>query len=154
MKKVLLVFVLALVAFTAKAQLYVGGGVGFTAAGPSFAISPEVGYSFNDNMAAGAALNFGIGNGFFDFEVNPYFRMYFLDWGNVRFFADAHFNFSVISFNGGSTTTWGIGVRPGIAFPVNDRFSIVTHIMQLGYYNGGFDFSLNTGSTIGIYYNF
>ena len=154
MKKALLVIALVFMALTAKAQLYVGGGIAFTAAGPQFALTPEVGYNINDNMAAGLALGFGFGNGIFDFTIDPYFRYYFLDWGPARFFADANFRFVVESMQGQSGTAWGIGIRPGIAFDIDDHFSIVTHIMQLGYYYNAFSFNFNAGSSIGLYYNF
>ena len=154
MKKALLVIALVFMALTAKAQLYVGGGIGFSAAGPQFGFYPEVGYNFNDNMAAGLPLGFAFGNGMFDFSIDPYFRYYFADWGPARFFADANFKFLVESMQGQSATGWGIGIRPGIAFDINDRFSIVTHIVTLGYYYNAFTFNLNTGSTIGLYYNF
>lgn len=155
MKKALLVIALVFMALTAKAQLYVGGAIGFTSAGPAFVLSPELGYDINDNMAVGGALGFEFGNGVFEFDIAPYFRYYFADWGDVRFFADAQFEFAVVNVNGAGTgTRWGVGIRPGIAFPVNDRFSLVAHVMQIGYYNNAFAFNFNTGSSIGLFYNF
>lgn len=72
MKK--LFFVLAasalmmLASTTAKAQLYFGGSIGFTTSsmktegnttsGVSFKLAPEVGYQFNDRMAAGGTISF------------------------------------------------------------------------------------------------
>lgn len=154
MKKVLLVLVLALMALTAKAQLYVGGSLGFSAAGPQFALSPELGYEFGNNMAVGSSLTFRFANSFFDFMIDPYFRYYFAEWGPARFFADASFNFTVESGGGQSGTGWGVGINPGVAFKINDRFSMVTHIMQLGYYYNAFRFNLNPGSSIGLFYSF
>lgn len=54
---------------TAKAQLYFGGSIGLTTStmkspdntttsGVSFKLSPEVGYQFNDKMAAGGTLSY------------------------------------------------------------------------------------------------
>ena len=53
-----------------------------------------------------------------------------------------------------STSTWGIGVRPGIAVSLTDSWSLVAHVARLGYYGGAFGFNLNTGSSIGVYYAF
>lgn len=157
MKKVILVLVLAMMAFTAKAQLYVGGGLGFvgTGAGAAFSIAPEVGYGFNDNMAAGASIGLGISSGLTQLSVDPYFRYYFAELGPVRFFGDAHFNFTHIMQSGEpGVSTWGIGVRPGLAVDLTDRWSIVAHVASLGYYQGTFQFTLNSGSILGVYYSF
>ena len=157
MKKVILVIVLAMMAFTAKAQLYVGGGLSFigNGAGASFTIAPEVGYNINDNMAVGGSIGLGLESGETILSVDPYFRFYFLEVGPVRFFGDANFNLSNIWETGEpSRTTWGIGVRPGLAVNLTDNWSIVAHVASLGYYGGTFGFTLNTGSVLGVYYCF
>ena len=157
MKKVILVLVLAMMAFTAKAQLYVGGGLSFigTGAGAAFSIAPEVGYNINDNMAVGGSIGLGLESGETVLSVDPYFRFYFAEVGPVRFFGDAHFNLSNVWETGEPTvTTWGIGVRPGLAVNLTDNWSIVAHVASLGYYRGTFGFPLNTGSTLGVYYCF
>lgn len=162
MKKTLLVLVLALMAFTAKAQLYVGGSIQFVGASGGtalFGIAPEVGYNFNDNMAVGSSVGLLFANGGTLLAIDPYFRYYFVDWGPARFFADAHINFTT-QFNGGSS--WGLGIRPGIAVDVDSHFSIVTHIAKIGYYGGGFLAGINSSiagilslePTIGVYYSF
>ena len=161
MKKFFVIIALSLVALSAKAQVYVGGGIAFqgeAAKGESaavFAIAPEVGYSFNDTMAAGISLGLGFGGGATVLSLDPYFRYFFADWGPVRFFADANFNFTNVSQQqGASSSGWGIGVMPGIAVPINNNWSVVGHIAKLGYYNGVFSFNLNGGTGIGIYYQF
>ncbi len=160
MKKVILVLVLAMMAFTAKAQLYVGGGVLFTSNfgfdSPVLGLTPEVGYNFNDNMAVGTSLGFAFGSGMFQFSIDPYFRYYFIEWGIARFFGDAHFHFGLES----GIAKWGIGIRPGVAFPINDRFSVVAHLIQLGYYRDAFTFDLNYTPfysftpKVGVFYSF
>lgn len=161
MKKVILVLVLAMMAFTAKAQLYVGGGLSFigNGAGASFTIAPEVGYNINDNMAVGGSIGFGLDAEELTLSVDPYFRFYFAEIGPVRFFGDAHFNytFNHITEPGEpvmNVSTWGIGVRPGLAVNLTDNWSIVAHVASLGYYGGKFGFTLNTGCTLGVYYCF
>lgn len=157
MKKILVILALSLVALSAKAQVYVGGGLSFVGAGKSatFAIAPEAGYSFDDNMAAGLSLGLGFSKGETAFSLDPYFRFYFAELGPIRFFGDAHFNFTHVMESGeAGESTWGIGVRPGISVNITDNWSIVAHVAQLGYYQGVFGLLLNTGSTIGVYYAF
>ena len=91
MKKVLLVLVLTLMAFTSKAQLYTGGSIQFLGVGNGdavFGVAPEVGYSFNPKMAVGTSLGLLFGGGG-ALSIDPYFRYHFVNWGPVRFFADA-----------------------------------------------------------------
>lgn len=163
MKKVFLVIALVLMAFTAKAQLYVGGSIQFTGAGDGgavFGVAPEVGYSFNPKMAVGTSLGLLFGSGGGALSIDPYFRYHFIEWGPARIFADAHFNFSTAFKGGGSS--WGIGIRPGIAVDVDDHFSLVTHIMRIGYYGGGFVAGINSSLSgifslspfVGVYYTF
>ena len=160
MKKVLVILALSLMAFTAKAQVYVGGTLSFSGSGnqAAFSVAPEAGYYFNDNMAAGASLGLGFSGGVTTFSIDPYFRYYFAELGPVRFFGDGHFNFTNVTVsndNGQSgSSTWGIGVRPGIAVNLNDSWSLVSHVASLGYYGGAFGFHLNPGYAIGVYYKF
>lgn len=155
MKKVLLVLALALVAFTAKAQLYVGGSIAFdTVGGFNINLAPEVGYNLNDDMAVGLAVGLGFGGGT-TVAATPYFRYYFLDWGPAILFADAQFTYQYANYGGGATAnSWGIGICPGIAVPVGGGFSVVTHFARLGYYGGAFGLSFNRGASIGVYYEF
>lgn len=162
MKKVLLVLALTLMAFTAKAQLYTGGSIQFLGVGNDgavFGVAPEVGYSFNQQMAVGTSLGLLFGGGG-ALSIDPYFRYHFVNWGPVRFFADAHLNFST-AFDG-SGAFWGIGVRPGATVNIDDHFSLVTHIMRIGYYGGSFVAGINSSLSgilslspiLGVYYTF
>ena len=156
MKKILVILALSLVALSAKAQVYVGGSLAFAGSGnaAAFSIAPEAGYCFDDSMAAGLSLGLGFGNGATTLSIDPYFRYYFAEVGPVRFFGDAHFNFTHTMAGDASASTWGIGVRPGISVNLTDSWSIVAHVARLGYYGGAFGFNLNTGSSIGVYYAF
>lgn len=156
MKKIIVILALSLVALTAKAQVYVGGGLSFWGSGnaAAFSIAPEAGYCFDDSMAAGLSLGLRFGNGATALSIDPYFRYYFAEVGPVRFFGDAHFNFTHTMAGDASASTWGIGVRPGISVNLTDSWSIVAHVARLGYYGGAFGFNLNTGSSIGVYYAF
>ena len=157
MKKILVILALSLVALSAKAQVYVGGSLAFAGSGKAaaFTIAPEAGYNFDDNMAAGLSLGLGLAKGMTALSIDPYFRYYFAELGPVRFFGDGHFNFThnMVSGQAGEST-WGIGVRPGVAVNLTDSWSIVAHVARLGYYEGAFSFNLNTGSSIGVFYAF
>ena len=83
------------------------------------------------------------------------------EFGRIqRDFADAHFNFSTAFQGDGSS--WGIGIRPGLAVDLNDHFSVVSHFMRIGYYGGGFIAGINSSLTsiftlspiVGVYYSF
>lgn len=161
MKKVLLVLSLALVAFTAKAQFYVGGSLGLQTfnGGSSVNIAPELGYNLNDTMAIGSVLgwNNNGGNGS-EFVIAPYFRYFLADMGPARIFCDALLDLSILSLGGGNTvTTFGVGIAPGIAFPLEEHLSLVGRFGRLGYFNNGFCFQLfpsACGSSLGLYYAF
>ena len=160
MKKVLVILALSLMALTAKAQVYVGGGIAFAGAAANgenvaaFSIAPEVGYQFDDNMAAGLSLGLTFGEGATVLAIDPYFRYFFAEVGPVRFFGDANFNFTNTSFEGASNSTWGVGIMPGLAVDLTDQWSLVAHVAKLGYYGGAFQFALNSGATFGVYYAF
>lgn len=163
MKKLFVILALSLAALTAKAQVYVGGGISFNGAAANgqstanFSVKPEVGYNLDDNMAVGLSVGLGFADGISVFSLDPYFRYYFADWGPLRFFVDGNFNFtntSVKNAENGSHSTWGLGVKPGIAVPVNEKWSVVGHVASLGYYDGTFRFGLNPGYSIGVYYAF
>ena len=86
MKKIFLTLVVALMAVSANAQVYVGGGFGVASTSvdggddvTSYKFVPEVGYSFNDEWAAGVAFGWeGADKGDKEFSVNPYVRFTFV----------------------------------------------------------------------------
>lgn len=160
MKRVLVILALSLMALTAKAQIYVGGGFAASFSSTCTAsIFPEVGYNLDDNMAVGTALGIHFGNGT-AFSVDPYFRYYFVELGPARFFADGHFNFTVgpkytdANDNDYTYTSWGIGIRPGVSFDLGNNFTLITRLAQVGYYGGEFGIKLNPGFVMGLLYSF
>ena len=171
MKKIIVVLALALMAFTAKAQFYVGGSLGLNAipggAGgtttATITLIPEAGYTLNDNMAVGGTIGwsndwrYSAGNDSV-FIVAPYFRYFFLDLGPVRLFADAQLELDFqtnAANNPATTTTFGVGVAPGIAIPVSEHISFVGHLGSFGYYNGSFGLNVDTNNFLaGVYYSF
>lgn len=156
MKKMILAAFVAVVSLTANAQFWVGGEVGFNATkisgvGPSekanqFVIAPEIGYKVNDkidvavligyahaknNQLFNYDLNFVNGNGF---EINPYVRYTFAKAGNFSFFADGGFGYALLHESGDkSYNAWEIAVKPGIAYSLSDKVSLVAHVGAAGW---------------------
>lgn len=189
MKKILMTLVVAAMAVSANAQLYVGGGVGYGSekldvdgaeSVASWKIIPEVGYNFTDDMAVGIAFGWEGSNkgGQKSFEINPYFRYTFFNQGMVSLFADAtvgykhYYSNPTAKINGVSThveeyNVFGAGLKPGVAFNVTEKFSVVAHVGFLGWQqdkwklNGattkknayGFDLDGNN-LTLSLYYKF
>ncbi len=179
MKKILMTIAAAFVATTMSAQIYVGGGIGFQSKSydgnstTSFGITPEVGYTLDENSAIGIGLGFnqsGKDNTKQTvISVNPYYRYKFLKTESVSLFVDGTFSFANQKGDGAldkdyKLNAWSIGVRPGVAVALNDKLSFVSTMGFLGYQSSkpdggkatntfGFDFnSLNLN--FGLYYNF
>lgn len=156
MKKLIVIVALALAAFTANAQVYVGGGVNFLAAGGGTAlvqVSPDFGYILSSNTAVGARLSFDNLNGGTSFDFNPYYRYGFKQFGKVMLFADAELDLLFNNFGGTSTTTFGIGLAPGLLMQLNDHISLYGILGRVGYY-GAFMVNVSTAPRIGFYYHF
>ncbi len=185
MKKILMTMVAAFAAVSMNAQVYVGGELGFTSSKvnggdskTSFKILPEIGYNLDETMSLGIVLGYEQGNATESFEayavndkaksfiINPYLRYNVLKAGNVTFFGDL----SVLYKNqdedrGYKVNTFGVGLKPGIAVALSDKFSFVSHIGFLGWQQSKADsdgakasssigLDLKNNLTFGLYYNF
>lgn len=175
MKKYLLLFALALIAFTANAQVYLGGEVGFwrnsDANRTTFVLHPEVGYNLSDKWALGIGAGFthqyqnGLSaNGL---TADPYARWSFVKFGPVSLFLDM--GFGVASYKvedaDDSKTGWNIGVKPGVRVSLTKKIDFLAHCGFLGYREAddnfapygeqGFGFMLSGYDlSFGINYNF
>lgn len=178
MKKLMLVAVMAIASLTAVAQdWYAGGSVGFWRNASdnqtAFRILPEVGYNISDKVAVGAqfgydysyenAVNVNL------FVIDPYLRYSLFKNDNVNIFVDGgvDLGFGWAKTKGQSSTdtavTYGIGFKPGIAYNISERLSLVAHVGFLGF-QGGNDASqapdqgglMLDGNDLefGVYYNF
>lgn len=151
MKKILLTMAVAVLTVAASAQnrFYAGGSLGYGSNSydgaittSSFSILPEIGYVLNDKMTIGAELGYkSVSNKSHEpvqtdgtFSFNPYFRYTFFSVGKVDVFGDAMFSLGLIShkssYKGSDTSTsnatsLGFYVKPGIAYNLNDKFSLV-----------------------------
>lgn len=170
MKKFFAVIAAAFVAVAAHAQFYAGGTVSFRSGdNGSIVLAPEVGYNLNDEFAVGAVVAFQQQKDWFDaITLNPYVRWTFADWAPLKLFLDGSFAFTSHTNKFGEEKTYSVielGVKPGIALPVNENLSLVAHLGFVGFasaddaiqgmYNDGVvaDFS-SKNLAVGIFYNF
>lgn len=165
MKKVILSLVIAVIALSANAQIYLGGSFGITHDGESkltnFIIAPEVGYNFNEKWAIATEIGFSHYN--LDetssniFFIAPYARYSFFEKNIFRLFIDGGLGFSTAT---GEVNGFQIGFKPGIAIKASEHFSFVAKYGFLGYrdqylLNSVSGLSLSTDDlSIGFHYEF
>lgn len=177
MKRIILSAIVAVCALSANAQFWGGGSVGFDVTDFKGApesqmtlnIAPEVGYSINEKWDAAVALRFGLlnnRNGIKDanvttFEIEPYARYTFAEAGIAKFFVDGYVGFGSYKPKGvDATTSFSVGVRPGVKVALSDDISLVSTFGNLGYetVKDTYDkFGFNVDATtinFGIYFNF
>ena len=142
MKKVFLTLALVLTTVVASAQWYVGGGLGFSKTEDAaknkttaFNINPEVGYKLNDNWTIGGVLGFEMEKDAYKmFTIAPYARYTFLTAGDFSVFADASLEVGIYKPEAGdNTTVWGLGIKPGVAYNIDENWSVAAHVGFLGY---------------------
>ena len=124
MKKIVLSVIVALIAITANAQVYVGGtfGVGSDKVetegtevkNTTFKILPEVGYELNEDWSVGTVVGYEYNKSgdvkTNTFTIAPYARYFFLNSDVVRLFADGGFGFSTSKTKGNDAlNSWNIG---------------------------------------------
>lgn len=142
----------------------------------SVAVLPEIGYNLGDwDFAAQLGLAYSRQKDTAwdtsvhgaSFKFNPFARYTFAWIGNVGFFADLAGQFQTGKFfdpdvagdeiiNG---TLWGVGIKPGVKFVVNERLSVNAALGFFGYKRcHDYEFaglSLNTSNmALGLTYAF
>lgn len=175
MKKTLLATAFALFATAINAQVFVGGGLGFSSSkqedakysNTTFSFTPEVGYVLGDSWSIGLPISINTSKsaiekaldreGTTSWSVAPYARYTFFSSGVLSCFVDG-----VLGFSGekDDDTTVSLAVCPGVAVSVADNVSVVTRLGSLGWDNRGGDgsyFGLNADtsiSSVSLYYTF
>ena len=167
----------AVSALCANAQVWIGGNVGFNSTSYEglddnetiVQLRPEIGYSLNENWDVAVGLGLSrIGNylgvkdaNAFAWEVSPYARYTFAKVKNVGFFVDGGVSVGVYNPDGApSTTTYWVGIKPGVKFAATDKLTLVAHVGSLGYKNkkdqySTFGFGVDGGDlSFGLYYAF
>lgn len=142
MKKLILAALIAIFAVSANAQkYYLGGSLGFwrndDTKTTSFNIAPEAGINVSDRFAIGLSIGYGYadydGSSLNTFAASPYARYTCCTLGPVKLFLDGGADFSVLSASGDKYYAWGVGIKPGVSFDINEKFSILAHVGFLGY---------------------
>lgn len=161
MKKVFLILAIAAASISAKAQVYVGGGVGFWRNSSdnhtSVNLEPEVGYKLSDKWALGIGLgyeyhyvgyeNFVIGNvkpkvdryKALGFYINPYARWNCVSFGPVSFFLDMGIDIGTLKTNYDENdpddinVAWQVGVQPGVKVALCKNLDFIAHCGFFGY---------------------
>lgn len=151
MKKFLLMAAIAIMSLGASAQSgswYAGGQLTFgrtteSASGvksTQVTVLPELGYNLTDNFAIGSVAGVSYrksgGEERTVFRVNPYARCTYYNSERVNLFIDCGVDLGIGRAHGHTAVEYGIGLRPGMTFDLNDRFSLVAHVGFLGYQGG------------------
>lgn len=173
MKKIMMTLMAAVMAAGVNAQVFVGGGVGVGSISSTgaddvtaYKFVPEVGYTFNEDWAAGVAFGWEGTNkgGAKTFSFNPYAR-YFVFKGKVSAFLDGGVGFEHTYNAGYDQDGLSVGIKPGVAVALTDHLSFVTHVGFIGYQHSknnktdnktdvwGIDVDGNN-IILGLYYNF
>jgi len=172
MKKIFGLLILVCVITSANAQVYIGGSVSAWVdenkkdETTTLEFLPEVGFLINDRWSLGTVLGYTQkevdGTKTYEtFEFAPYARFSYYRFDLVRLFVDA--GFSLYSSKSGKAereTTYGIGLKPGVALDLSDRISLIAKFGFLGYrqYNDNHDaagFNINGNSlSLGVFYAF
>lgn len=175
MKKVLMLVVVIMATLSVSAQdLYLGGGVSLwrndDANTTSFSITPEIGVNLNSKWAIGGELGFAHAKYSKDdltvkstgFAIAPYARYSFYENKVVRLFVDMGMGFSTVKVkDGDSVNGFEIGLKPGLAIKLNNKFSLVSKLGFAGYrddyYKGDNGFGVTFDSeniSLGVLYSF
>ncbi|MBP5258144.1 MAG: porin family protein [Prevotella sp.] len=146
MKKILMTLVSVVFAMTASAQVYVGGGMGISTTTvkvkgadskdvTSYKFVPEVGYNFNDKIAAGVAFGWEGSNkgGLKTVEVNPYARYTFVKSQYVNVFVDGGIGYKHVYGDDSDIDGLYVGFKPGVAVNLSNHLSFVSHIGFIGW---------------------
>lgn len=163
MKKIFLSLMVMVAAVAANAQIWVGGSLGFRTydaqsardTETTFKIAPEVGYDLSEDLSIAIGLGYeskslkDVDDAQTTISVNPYARYKFLKAGNFNVFLDGGFAFKSEDNGANKNNAWLIGVRPGVAYSINENFSVVAHLGDGLVYRGG-DNKIQNGIALDI----
>ena len=129
------------VAISASAQVYLGGGVGVgsTKVGDgdsklNYKFVPEIGYQFNKSWEAGVTVGWeGVEDGSHSFELAPYARYTFCNTKLVDLFLEG----TVGYLHKDHTDGYEFGIKPGLKLNMSKHVSLVTKVGFLGYRQWG-----------------
>jgi len=134
-------------------QWWIGGSAGFwsskakgSSSVTSYKILPEVGYALNQNLALGISLGYAHSDMGFEkldlevgeidlFTVSPFVRMAFLQGDLGALFVDGGVSYAFADLKDfdEDLNMIEVGFRPGVAFNVSNRISLIGKFGFLGY---------------------
>lgn len=146
MKKFLLTVIAAvMVALSADAQVYVGGGFAVQGKDIDYGSSdktttiykflPEIGYNFNETWAIGVVGGWQgeTENKVKTVSFDPYVRATFIHTKYVNVFAEGGFGYTHTYNSGNDDDYWRFGVKPGVSVNLSDHLSFVSRVGFLGW---------------------
>ena len=168
--RLLVIAFLMTISFAASAQIYVGGSIGGSygkaestnAKSWAIDISPEVGYVFNENWAAGARISYGksvqeINSQYLDkkttdvslFTINPYAVYAPIKFHNFAVCAEMGASLTP-KLSGADYSIYSVYVTPLLTYSVNDHIILKTgldfaKLSVAGDTNGTFKFGVSAG---------
>lgn len=169
-KRILLISFLFTLSYAASAQIYVGGSIGGSYAKAestnakswTIDISPEVGYIFNENWAAGVYISYGksvqeINSEYLDnkttnvslFTINPYAVYAPIKFHNFAVCAEMGASYTP-KLSGANYSFYSLYVTPLLTYSVNDHIILKTgldfaKLSVSGDTNGTFKFGVSAG---------
>lgn len=168
--RLLVIAFLMTISFAASAQIYVGGSIGGSyaevestnAKSWTIDISPEVGYIFNENWAAGVYISYGksvqeINSEYLDnkttnvslFTINPYAVYAPIKFHNFAVCAEMGASLTP-KLSGAEYSIYSVYVTPLLTYSVNDHIILKTgldfaKLSVAGDTNGTFKFGVSAG---------
>lgn len=169
-KRILVISFLFTLSYAASAQIYVGGSIGGSyakvestnAKSWTIDISPEVGYIFNENWAAGVYISYGksvqeINSEYLDnkttnvslFTINPYAVYAPIKFHNFAVCAEMGASLTP-KLSGAEYSIYSVYVTPLLTYSVNDHIILKTgldfaKLSVAGDTNGTFKFGVSAG---------
>ena len=169
-KRILVISFLFTLSYAASAQIYVGGSIGGSYAKAestnakswTIDISPEVGYIFNENWAAGVYISYGksvqeINSEYLDnkttnvslFTINPYAVYAPIKFHNFAVCAEMGASYTP-KLSGANYSFYSLYVTPLLTYSVNDHIILKTgldfaKLSVSGDTNGTFKFGVSAG---------
>ena len=169
-KRILVISFLFTLSYAASAQIYVGGSIGGSYAKAestnakswTIDISPEVGYIFNENWAAGVYISYGksvqeINSEYLDnkttnvslFTINPYAVYAPIKFHNFAVCAEMGASYTP-KLSGANYSLYSLYVTPLLTYSVNDHIILKTGLdfakfSVSGDTNGTFKFGVSAG---------
>ena len=168
--RLLVIAFLMTISFAASAQIYVGGSIGGSYAKAestnakswTIDISPEVGYIFNENWAAGARITYGksvkeVNSQYLDnkttnvslFTINPYAVYAPIKFHNFAVCAEMGASYTP-KLSGANYSMYSAYITPLLTYSVNDHIILKTgldfaKLSVSGDTNGTFKFGVSAG---------